>query len=405
MFQFKHTRYILVLGTVFLLNSCQGSSSTKDSTPESSVGEHESNMPVSINSKVDIFMKSLISNNRVPGAVLAIAKDNKVVYRKAFGVRDSQTQKRVEQDTLFHIASTHKAISSLLIATLVDKGILTWDTKAQEIYDGFTLSNETYASEITIRQLLDMTSGLPTDLDVPPSQARGLLEELTNIPLNVPKKQYTYSNLSVSIASYLAVLAEAKFNNGLISEDDLDNLHAGYEALLKRNVLIPIGMNNSYLDIDKAKETNNMSSSHHLENGVFVVSQSEDEPFDVFAPAGGLKSTMNDMIKYMIVETQEGLTTEGKRIVSQKNMMVRQTLSKGVATEEEYGLGLEVKTLSNNMAYIGHTGSFNNFNSAIGFFPNEKISFVLLINGDSEDILKLTADEIEGKMSEWVNEF
>jgi len=290
-------------------------------------------------------MNDIINKKRVPGAVFAVAKESKVLYSKAFGVSSVESQKKVTTDTLFHIGSTHKAITSLLIAVLVDEGVLTWDTKAQDIYEDFTLSDESYASQITIRQLLDMSAGLPEKFDNPPSKARGLLEELTDIQLKPPESQYEYSNLSVSIAGYLAVLAQKKFEKGSISEDDLETLHSGYEKLLREKVLTPIGMKSSYLYINEAKATNRMSSSHYLEEGRFIVAESEDRTVDVFAPAGGLKSTVIDMIKYTMVEEQQGITAEGKRIVSKKNMQVRQTLSKGVSSEEEYGLCLEIRTL------------------------------------------------------------
>jgi len=393
MFKLKYQRYILLLSTILILNSCQ-SSSSKNSLANEAISE-----------KIDDFMNSVIDEKRLPGLVFSVAKKNQVLYSKAFGVSNVDTQQQVRKNTLFHIASTNKAITSLLIAILVDEDILTWDTKAQDIYEGFTLSDDTYSSQITIRQLLDMSSGLPEGLDNLPNQARGLLEDLTDIELNAPKTEYRYSNLSVSIAGYLAVLAYKKFDHGQITEEDLNTLHSGYEMLLKEKVLIPIGMTHSYLNIDDAKASNNMSHSHHLENDIFVVSESEDEPNDIFAPAGGLKSTTTDMIKYMMVETQQGVTAEGKRIVSTKNMIERQTLSKGVATDAEYGLGLEVKTLSNGMTYIGHTGSYDDFNSAIGLFPSQEVSFVLLSNGDSKDVLNLTGDEIENKMIEWVNQF
>ena len=390
MFKLKNKKHILFFALILLSSSCQ-SNSLKNNNP--------------INNKVQTFMNNLINDDRVPGAVFAVAKKNKILYTQAFGVSNVDTQKKVTTDTIFHIGSTHKAMTSLLVAILVDEGVLTWDTKAQDIYEDFTLSNESYASQITIRQLLDMSSGLPGDFDNPPSEARGLLEDLINIPLKAPQTQYKYSNLSVSIAGYLAVLAHKKFDNGFITEGDLDNLHDDYEELLNEKILIPIGMTDSYLYIDEARETNRMSKSHYLKNDAFMVSKSVDKPIDVLAPSGGLKSTVKDMMRYMIVEAQQGTTAQGKRIVSQKNMIERQTLSYGISGEEEYGLCLEVKTLDNGMKYVGIAGSFDDFNSAIGFFPKQKISFVLLTNGDSEDVLDLTGDEIENQMAQWVNQF
>ena len=355
--------------------------------------------------EIDAYMAELIANNKIPGATLSIAKGSQVIYGKAFGVSNVDTQKATTTDTLFHIGSTNKAMTSFLIAILVDEKVLNWDTKVQDIYSDFTLSNSEYASQITIRQLLDMTSGLPKGFDNEPNGVRGLLENLGDLELiGAPGNQYEYSNLSVSMAAYFAVLAKKKFDNGQLIERDLDNLHADYEQLLKEKVLTPLAMKNSYLYVDEARNTGLMSHSHQLQDNRFIVSESIDNSVDVLAPSGGLKSSVNDMIQYMITEAQQGITAQGHRLVSEANMVVRQTLSTGVAADNDYGLGLEIKTLNNDMRYVGHAGSYDNFNSLISIYPDQKVSVVLLVNGDSEDILDLTGEALENKIAEVVND-
>jgi hypothetical protein len=61
-------------------------------------------------------------------------------------------------------------------------------------------------------------------------------------------------------------------------------------------------------------------------------------------------------------------------------------------------LGLEIKTF-NHLRYIGHTGSFDNFNSVIGFFPDKQIAFVLLTNGDSSAAIELTESGLPGTLA------
>ncbi len=355
--------------------------------------------------EIDTYMTEFVANNKVPGATLSIAKGNQVIYNKAFGVSNVDTQKATTTDTLFHIGSTNKAITSFLIAILVDEKVLSWDTKVQDIYSNFVLSNAEYASQITIRQLLDMTSGLPRDLNNEPTNgARGLLENLGDLQLiGAPGNQYEYSNLSVSMAAYFAVLAKKKSDNGQLTESDLDNLHADYEQLLKEKVLEPLAMKNTYLYVDEARNTGLMSHSHQLQDNRFIVSESVDNRIDVLAPSGGLKSSVNDMIKYMITEAQQGITKQGHRLVSEANMAVRQTLSVGVAADNDYGLGLEIKTLKNDIRYIGHDGSYDDFNSLVSIYPDQKVSFILLVNGDSEGILDMTGGELENKIAEVVN--
>jgi CubicO group peptidase (beta-lactamase class C family) len=339
------------------------------------------------------FISAAIDARQVPGAALAVAVGGQTALLQPYGLANVDTGSPVQEDTLFHIGSTHKAMTSMLIAILVDEGVLSWDSKVVDIYPQFRLADADHRARLTIRQLLDMTSGLPSESDRLTS-ARQLLENLDQEQtLGAPGGQFEYSNLSVSLAGYLAVVAHTKALRGSIGEQDLNNLNAGYEQLLREKILQPLGMNDSYLYIDEARATGRMASSHELADGAFVVSRSDDQRVDVYAPAGGLKSTAGDMLKFMITEQQQGVTPDGTRLVSSENMAERQRLSPGPATAEDYGLCLEIKTLS-NIRYIGHSGSFDNFNSAIGIMPDQDLAFVLLTNGDSEAVLDLTEDGI-----------
>ncbi|MEK7990460.1 MAG: serine hydrolase domain-containing protein, partial [Thiotrichaceae bacterium] len=112
----------------------------------------------------------------------------------------------------------------------------------------------------------------------------------------------------------------------------------------------------------------------------------------------GLKSTGRDMLRYMIMELQQGLSAEGQRIISEANMQERQKLSTGTAKDNNYGLCLEIKNVE-AVKFIGHSGSYDDFNSTIGLFPEQNIAFVLLTNGDSSAILDLTDGGIESKIA------
>ena len=362
---------------------------------------HEANASPSAQKLAELrsFMSGLVTDGTVPGAVLAVAMGANTVMLEAVGTRDAGAGTPTTTDTLFHIGSTNKALTSFLIARLVDEGVLQWDTRAQDIYPEFRLADAAAASQVTIRQLLDMTSGLPKDAETGATTGGAFLAALANVPMvSAPGSQYLYSNLSVSAAAYLAVLAQRKAANGSISQADLDTLHAGYEALLRSKVLAPLGMNDSYLYVDDARATGRMSKSHALQGSQFAVSESVDQRVDVIAPAGGLKSTAADMLAWMVAELKQGLAANGTRLVSAANMAERSRLS-GVAGENEYGLCLEVKTLEGGIRHIGHSGSYDNFNSTIGYLPDHNIAYVLLTNGDSPAVLSLTGGGIEAQIA------
>jgi CubicO group peptidase (beta-lactamase class C family) len=350
------------------------------------------------------YIRDAVDNGAVPGAVLGVTEAGRFIMLEAFGESDTALATAATTDHLFHVGSTHKAITSLLIATLVDEGTLHWDSKAVDIYPDFTLSRPDYAARITLRQLLDMTSGLPQDAQQL-SQARELLEGLGgDARLYPPGSAYRYSNVSVSIAGYLAVLAKVQADNGRITEQDLDDLHAGYVRLLQERVLTPLGMTSSYIDVDEARSTGNMASSHVLHNGRFQVAEPVDQQVQILAPAGSLKSTAGDMLRFVMTELLQGISPGGTRLVSATNMAVRQSLSSGPAAANDYGLCLDVVLLDGNLRYVGHPGHFDNFNSVMGFFPDRQIGFVLLTNGESDAALELTGNGVVNRFAELLDD-
>jgi CubicO group peptidase (beta-lactamase class C family) len=332
---------------------------------------------------------------QVPGAVLGLAQGNSIIFMEAFGDRNADTGKALAVDNLLHIGSTNKIITSFLIAALVDEGVMQWDTRAIDIYPDFKTSDSAASMSITIRQLLDMTSGLPRDAEIETYEpARALFDRLSEQTLiTAPGTSYQYSNLSSSLAGYLAVLANTKAKNGKIIDSDLNNLHSGYTDLLQSKVLTPIGMGSSTLSANEALATGRLSQAHERVDSKFAVSLSIDNDPDNIAPAGGLKSTVSDMLGYIITDMQQGVSPTGVRVVSAANVAERQKLSVGPAGASEYGLSIEIVELANSLNYIGHSGSFGNFNSIMGFFPQKQLAFVLLTNGESPEALKLTGTQ------------
>ena len=356
--------------------------------------------------KLRQYMNSVVGiDKQVPGAVLGVAQGSSILMTEAFGLSDVSTNTAMTTDNLLHIASTNKALTSFMLAALVDEGVLQWNTRAQEIYPAFATADPQTSGNITIRQLLDMSSGLPEEGDLDTDEpARQLFEQLSKQTLvGKPGGQFKYSNLGVSLAGYLGVLAVAKKDHGQITEEDMNNLYSDYVALLKTKVLNPIGMKNSFVPRAEAVATGRMAKSHILQNGTFVVAKSKDVEQDNGAPSGGLKSTVGDMLRYIITDMQQGVNPDGARVASVTNVSERQKLSPGPATDEKYGLGLEVIENQNGLRYVGHTGSFDSFNSVMGFFPDKQIAFVLLTNGDGEAAEDLTENDFLATLADLLN--
>lgn len=185
-------------------------------------------------------------------------------------------------------------------------------------------------------------------------------------------------------------------------DSDLETVYFGYNTLLQDKVLKPIGMTSSYLSVTDARATGKMAKSHSLANGVWTVSASVDTAVDNSAPSGGLKSNVTDMLRYIVTDMQGGVNPAGTRVASAANVAERQKLSVGPASANKYGLCLEIGKTENGLALVSHTGSFDNFNSVIGWFPDKKVAFVLMTNGESTGITDLTGGGFIKRLAEIV---
>ena len=110
--------------------------------------------------RIESSVHKIMSTFQVPGIAVAIIKDNEVVLSKGFGVLKHGSKAPVNADTLFGIASNTKAMTSALLAGLVDEGKLTWQTKVIDIIPEFQLPDAYVTREFTIIDLLSHNSGL-----------------------------------------------------------------------------------------------------------------------------------------------------------------------------------------------------------------------------------------------------
>src|SRR5437667_4513270 len=112
-----------------------------------------------------------IQENALPGIAIAVVFQDKIVYAKGFGVRDTSAKVPIDADTVFQLASLSKPIGSTVVAELVGEGKITWDSKLNVLDSSFAMFDPWVTREITIRDMYSHRSGLP-------DHAGDLLEDL-----------------------------------------------------------------------------------------------------------------------------------------------------------------------------------------------------------------------------------
>ena len=318
----------------------------------------------------DQFVEDLISDQLIPGAAVAVIYQDEIIFAQGYGWRDVENQLPVTTETLFHIGSTNKSMTAMLVATLVDEGLFTWDTPVVEIYPDFALSGAT--ETVTFHHLLSMSSGISADaeddFDIDEGTAEDIFTYIETLDLLAPPGEaFSYSNISASLAGYLAVLAV---------EEDPESLYDSYAALLTEQVLRPIGMETAVVSVEEAKLNPNYGKSYWVESEEWVEAEPADFIGDPFAPSGIVKANVMEMALYMQTQLNQGVAPNGVQVVSAENMAVMWQ-----PQLEGYALGWQVDTYK-GVDVISHEGSFDSYLSVIGFVPELELGYVILTNSE-----------------------
>jgi uncharacterized protein (TIGR03437 family) len=289
---------------------------------------------------------ALLAKYQIPGAAVAIAKDRRLVYTRAFGIADVTTNEPVQPDSLFRVASVSKPITALAVMKLAEEGKVSLDTKVLAYVGRIAAADPRYA-DITVRHLLQHSAGLDLDFwgfdptfpdretlqalgaNLPPDRAAVLDFILDNLPLaSAPGERYAYSNA------------------GFLLLTDVIEKAAGqsYESYLREKILAPLGIQRMriagslltdrqpgevrYWDKDRTgasifaglpEESSSVYGTFHLR---------------IFESGGGWLASMPDLARLLVaLDAGTVLRPETVRLIPERPAYVR------AGVDSWYGLG------------------------------------------------------------------
>lgn len=323
------------------------------------------------------YIDSAMIDYDIPGAAVAVVQGDRTIYMEGFGTTEVGGDRAVDADTHFMIGSITKSMTTLLVATLVEDGLLDWDDTVTDLLPDFALSDPDATAQITVRDLFNMSSGVPR-YDVPLLLTRAtpseLLATLAAVPLVAdPGQTFNYSNYMVGVGGYLAaqVATDAPF----------DDLQAAYFDLMQTRVFDPLGMEASTFDYENALTDPNHAQGYSF-NLITGERDAVDFGFEEFAlpvaPAGAVWSTAADMSRYLMMQIQRGVAPDGTRIVSEENLDRMQTVEIAFPGGG-YGLGWIIGDFY-GVTQVGHDGGTMGFVSHLTFLPEAELGVVVLVN-------------------------
>ncbi|MGO8971073.1 MAG: serine hydrolase domain-containing protein [Myxococcaceae bacterium] len=320
----------------------------------------------------------------VPGVAIGLVQDGKVVLAEGYGVRELGKKAKPDGDTLFMIASNTKALTTLMLAKLVEEKKLTWESPVTELLPSFRLGNAETTRQVKVKHLICACTGLPRqDLEwifqfegMTPDGAMATLATVQ--PTSKFGEMFQYSNLLAGAGGFVG---------GHVAYPKLE-LGAAYDKAMHNLVFAPLGMNETTFDFAKA-----LKGDHAFPHAPDIDGKPAKAVMEVnyavipLRPAGAGWSSVNDMLKYVQVELAEGMLADGKRYIAKDALLERRVPQVSIGKDDTYGMGLVVNT-EYAIPVVHHGGDMIGFHSDMMWLPEQGVGAVVLTNADPGWILR-----------------
>ncbi len=300
--------------------------------------------------KMTEFFDHIEANDKGMGSI-ALSKDGKVVYQRAFGYVDRDKEMAANTDTKYRIGSISKTFTAVLILQMVEEGKLSLDTHLSKYYP--TVPN---ADKITIAHLLKHRSGLfnftnkedyLTWMEQPQSKESLLQRIVDNGTEFEPGEKTEYSNTNFVLLSWIAEKVDGK----------------PFADLLKERILTKTGLTNTYYGGKINTEKNEAQS--YVKLGEWQPSTETD--MSVPWGAGALVSTPTDLATFFY-ELFNG------------DLLTQESLDQMTDIQDGLGMGLMQLPFYERSAYA-HNGGIDGFQSSAAYFPEDKVTIAYISNG------------------------
>jgi CubicO group peptidase (beta-lactamase class C family) len=318
-----------------------------------------------------------------PGMAVVLVADGKVIWSKAFGVKEAGGKDPVDVNTLFQIGSASKSFTSSLVALQVDRGKLKWDDKVVDHFPDFRMFDPWVTREFTVEDTMSQRSGqAPYATDVL-SFLGGSRAEIIHAtrevrPVSSFRSRFAYVNNLWLVSAKVIELVTGK----------------SWEENVGSEILKPLGMSETNTGFNGLFKSANHITPHQGKKGALQV-LGESWPFGdwvyTVGPAGGINSNVVDMAKY--VQMQMGATPlikpENLNVMHSPHVLVGGSIQEkpkgiGEVAMASYCLGW-IRQEMHPSALIWHNGGTSGCKTVVGFCPDAGLGIVVLSNlGNTE---------------------
>jgi CubicO group peptidase (beta-lactamase class C family) len=314
---------------------------------------------------------------RIPGISVGVVQDGKVVFAGGFGVREVGKPATVDEKTLYIVGSNSKALTTLMLAKLVDERKFSWETPVTAVYSGFKLGSAETTAAVQVKHLVCACTGMPRQnyevleyrRETPEDKIKGLAKVE---PTSKFGEMFQYSNHLAAAAGYIG---------GHVAYPELE-LGRAYDKAMQTRVFGPLGMSSSTLEFSQATRRPNHASAHApgRDGNPSLVVSGVNEGVVVMRPAGGVWSNVTDMLKYVAMELANGKLPDGKPYIAQETLLARRLPQASVSRGVTYGMGLNIEDRY-GITSVYHGGDNVGYHSQMVWLPEHGTGGVILTNG------------------------
>jgi CubicO group peptidase (beta-lactamase class C family) len=315
---------------------------------------------------IDQFVQGWMAANGVPGLAVAVTRDTRIVHLRGYG--GAGNGRPVTPDTQFLVASLSKSFTALAVLQLVEDGRVKLDAPVAAYLPGFTVADRAETAEITVRMVLNQTSGMADagfpEVGLPePTTIAGRVASLRGAELvSGPGTAFHYFDPNYAVLARLVEVVSGR----------------PFSAYLRRHVLDPLAMTGTTSVVTAAQAPSaarDLARGHILAFGVPIAREELDGSL---GGSGGVISTARDMASWLILHNQRG-TFQGRSLVSPRAIELAHTPPPGIDTS--YAMGWTRRPGS--PPAIEHSGVLSTFYAHQALLPAGGYGIVFLANAYS----------------------
>ena len=329
-------------------------------------------MKLSWNSFDDLadLLSQVCEDTGAPAIAAAVVKDGRIIEEAAVGVREMGKTDAVEVDDRFHWGSVTKSATGTIIGSLIEQGVLDWDTTIGEVFAEYEPRAE--YRDVTIEHLMGHVAGIDSFTQMRPGMFSKHMAEPTQMarrasfvrsvlqmdPVGTPGKTMQYSNAGITVAGHMAEKLTGK----------------PWETLVEEFVFEPFHMttagNGWPRDIGPDEPIGHMRGPSGLRPRDFP----RRHPMD---PAGNVHSSIGDFARYALAHL-DGLAGRDGALKASTIQRLH-TPPANVIAPEDYAFGWGMNEFLGEERHW-HNGGGGTFLAEIHLFPGQDAGVVFLTN-------------------------